>query len=136
VWHHALLPLARRFAAEIAAAAGDDPACIGHDCQVEVVAGYDPAVQRRLLRTPGARRVHLFSEVVRCDRIGAADDERPTIGVPAPILLTEAYQAVRDAETAVAAASHEIRLSRLNDQAIGELCAWFTAVIALCKSPT
>jgi len=136
VWHHALLPLARRFAAEISAADDDDATCIAHGCRIEVVAGYDPAVQRRLLRTPGARRVHLFSEVVRCDRIGAADDVRPAIGVPAPILLTEAYQAVRDAESAAAAVSHEIRLTRLNDQAIGELCAWFTAVIALCKSPT
>lgn len=115
-WHHALEPLARRFVALLrAGAAPDEP-------QLRVVAAYDPAAQRRLLREPSSRSVHLFTDVVRRDRLS----------IPSP--LVTACDEVRAAETAAERPWREIRLAKLNDQALGELCAWFEAVTVIVQA--
>jgi hypothetical protein len=103
-WHHAPEALARRF-----------------DAHVAVVAGCDPAARRALLNDATHGRVHLFTDVVRRDRL------------PAAATLAAAYREVRDAETAAGTPSCEIRLARLNDHAIGELCAWFEAARLIGK---
>lgn len=99
VWHHAVEPLARRFAAG-----------------VPVVVGFDPMEQRNLLRDTARRRIHIYTDVVRRDRLPTSP---PSIG--------DAYREVRAAESAAGTESCEIRLNRLNDQTLGELCAWFEA---------
>jgi hypothetical protein len=115
-WHHALDPLAKRFAAALRE--GEAPA----EAQVEVVAAYEPTACRRLVSGSSSRCVHLFTDVVRRDRLT----------VPSP--LVGAYEEFRVAETAADRPWHEIRLAKLNDQALGELCAWFAAVTVIVKS--
>lgn len=110
-WHHALEPLARRFSKRLGRS------------ETTVVAGYEPVARRRLLHAADStRRVHLFTDVVRRDRLT----------VPSPSVA--AYEAVRAAEVAAGIDVHEIRLTRLNDQALGELCAWFEAVTVIVKA--
>lgn len=126
VWHDALFPLTQRLAAGVCAS-------------LAVSRGAEYAARRRLLDEPSSRRLHLFSEVVRRDRLGAVAGEEPApfitsddalAGhcVPAPTALIAAYDEVRSAEIAAGTPSAEIRLTRLNDMAIGELYAWFEAV--------
>jgi hypothetical protein len=103
-WHHALEAPARRF-----------------DPNVAVVAGCDPAERQSLSADNRIRRIHLTSDVVRRDRLPGLS--------PASV----AYQGIRDAEAAAEIASCEIRLTKLNDHAVGELCAWLDAARLIGK---
>lgn len=133
VWHGALEPLARDFAQQV-------------NQQVHVVSGCAQAEQLKLLvPRDGVRRLHLWSEAIRRDRLGAAESVVQPDGepypdtaierfVPTPQPLAATYDAVRAAELTAGTASAEIRLTRLGDPAIGELSAWLSTVIVLRKS--
>lgn len=130
VWHHALNQLACGFAARM-------------ENEIRVVDGCENSTRRRLLNaTPSIRRLHLVCDAVRRDRLGIVEPISPgeteiagdgTIErfVPMPQPLVAAYEEVRAAEVAAGITSAEIRLSRLNDPAIGELCAWLSTVMEL-----
>jgi hypothetical protein len=132
VWHHALEPLATVFAA-------------GFDRTLPVVRGYDRAECRRLMAMPDRRRLHLFSDAVRRDRLDVAPLEdftrfevsADTIAgpfIPMPEVITQAYAEVQAAEVAAGAASAELRCTRLNDAALGELCALFTTATLIAEN--
>jgi hypothetical protein len=129
VWHSSLEPLACDFARQAKS-------------NVRVVAGFETAAQSELLAaTSSARRLHLWSEAIRRDRLGTAEpihadgEPYPDVAVerfvPTPQPLIAAYEEVRAAETVSGIASAEIRLSRLGDPALGELSAWLSAAIVL-----
>lgn len=115
-WHHALLGTASLLGPTV------DP--LRHD-------------DRRALATSAGPRLHLFCDAVRRDRPSAAEDGPPvmpadaaTFGpfVPVPQAVRRAFDDLRRAERSLGTASAAIRLRRLNDTALGELCGWFDAV--------
>ena len=130
VWHHALKQLACCFAARMKNA-------------IRVVDGCNNSARRRLLTaSPSSRRLHLVCDAVRRDRLGVVEPISPGVTevagdgtierfVPMPQPLVAAYDEVRAAEVAADITSAEIRLTRLNDPAIGELCAWLSMVLEI-----
>lgn len=132
VWHGALEQPARNFARQVSR-------------EVRILNGCELASQASLLAAhQPVRRLHLWSESIRRDRLGAAEpmhadgEPYPDVAierfVPTPQPLVSLYEEVRAAESAADVVSAEIRLSRLGDPALGELSAWFSAAILLKKS--
>ena len=103
-WHHALLPMAEALA-ELASAGDRTPP--------KVVTPFQNEGLRRLHAQTHAPTLHLWCETPRRDRLSPS--------------LTEGLEA----EYAKLAPEAEIRLSRLHDIGVGELCQWFTAVKVL-----
>jgi hypothetical protein len=114
VWHHALEPLGRRLAK------------IG---SVPVQAAYSHAGRRELGADGDRPTLHLWSDAVRRDPLNAAslDEAEPRLVVDE---LRSRYAAMLAEPTATNA---EIRVRRLNDIAVGELCQWFTAAKLLMR---
>ncbi len=103
-WHHALLPMAESLA-ELGSARDRRP--------LEVVAPFRNEGLRLLQAQPDRPTLHLWCETPRRDRLSPS--------------LTDGL----DAEYARLAPEAEIRLTRLHDIGIGELCQWFAAVKVL-----
>ena len=103
-WHHALLPMAEVLA-EFGTAGARTP--------LEVVAPFRNEGLRLLQAQPDRPTLHLSCEMPRRDRLSPS--------------LTDGL----DAEYARLAPEAEIRLTRLHDIGIGELCQWFAAVKVL-----
>lgn len=130
VWHHALKQLACGFAARMRN-------------EIRVIDDCENSARRRLLIADSSiRRLHLVCDAVRRDRLGVIEPISPgeteiagdgTIErfVPMPQPLVADYDEVRAEEVASGITSAEIRLSRLNDPAIGELCAWMSTVLEI-----
>lgn len=103
-WHHALLPLAESLS-ELWAE--------GHGAPLEVVAPFRNEGLRRLHNRPQLPTLHLSCETSRRDR------------------LSPDLAAGLEAEYAKLAPEAEIRLTRMHDIGVGELCQWFAAVRVL-----
>lgn len=102
-WHQALESLCRR------AFAGQG---------VEIVAAHAHAGRERLAQLGDASLLHVWSEVVRRDPLNMASLEAAE-----PKLVADTLRACYTAMSPTA----ELRVRRLNDIAIGELCQWFSA---------
>lgn len=103
-WHHALLPMAESLA-ELWSAGDHTP--------LEVMAPFRNEGLRRLHARPHSPTLHLWCESPRRDRLS-------------PPLIDGLA-----AEYATLAPEAEIRLTRLHDVGIGELCQWIAAVKVL-----
>lgn len=142
VWQHALAPLARTFVEAL------ENTPLGYSV-VRLIDGCDPEKHRRLLDAQaaavvGLRRLHLVSDAVRRDRIGVApvddftrfavpDDVLAGPFVPMPDDVATAIATVRAAESAAGVPAAEIRCTRLNDAALGELCGWFATATLIAE---
>lgn len=122
-WHHALRYVARVLERPLIDGAGRDG--------------------RSSLAELSSPRLHLFSAAVRHDRPEDANSTPPSTSsdsgqfgtfVPTPVALRDALDDVRRAESAAGITSAVIRLERLNDTALGELCGWLTAAKLVAAS--
>lgn len=113
VWHHALEPLAGRLAE------------VG---PIPIHAAYSHP-GRRVLSADGDRpTLHLWSDAVRRDPLNAA-----SLDEAEPRLVADELRSGYSALSADSTMTAEIRVRRLNDIAVGELCQWFSAGRLLLK---
>jgi hypothetical protein len=103
VWHQALEPLCRRLTA---------------GSRVRVVPAYSHAGCAELAGLAGDALLHIWSEVARRDPLNMA-----SLDAAEPRLVADALRTCYDATQPAA----ELRVRRLNDIALGELCQWFSA---------
>jgi hypothetical protein len=103
VWHQALEPLCRRLTA---------------GSRVRVVPAYSHAERAELGGLAGDALLHVWSEVVRRDPLNMA-----SFDADEPRLVADALRTSYNAMLPEA----ELRVRRLNDIALGELCQWFSA---------
>jgi len=102
-WLHALESLARRLA---------------DGRLIPVVPAYAHAGRRELAASTDGPTLHLWSETVRRDPLRGLRDQEDV-----PEFVAEALRA----EYLASRPEAEMRIRRLNDIAIGELCQWFSA---------
>ncbi len=118
-WHHALAAAAHFL--ELAEQGR------GGERRFSLVRAYEFHGYQQLLTDHRRPRLHLFSDAIRRDRLDAppaTTEAAPLTHVATPDSLVAACKKVRSAENAAGQTSTELRLTRLNDQALGELCAW------------
>jgi hypothetical protein len=108
-WHHAVELLCRRVAT----------------CrEIPVVPAYSHAGRRNFVEDEHRPTLHVWSDAVRRDPLRAA-----VAADAEPVPVAEALRA----EYATWRPEAEIRIRRLNDIAIGELCQWFSAARLLMR---
>lgn len=107
-WHHALEPLGRRLV-ELGS--------------IPVLAAYSHAGRRTLAADGDRPTLHLWSDAVRRDPLNAAslDEAEPRL------VVDELRARYASASALTANTDAVIRVKRLHDIGIGELCQWFSA---------
>ncbi|MCE9603994.1 MAG: hypothetical protein K8U03_03730 [Planctomycetia bacterium] len=97
--------------------------------EVQVSPTYLHAARRQLNDEPETPTLHVWSDAIRRDPLSRDHLTRQSTDDAEPAFVADALRAAYARWTPAA----EIRISRLNDIAIGELCQWFSAAKLLLK---